>query len=125
KLRGAGLIFAVESVPARQELARFYGADIIVDPSREDVVQRIIEMTGGRGVDSAIEALGADITFQNAIKVTKAAGTISNIGYHGHGYFVHIPRFGWGVGMADKTITTGLCSVSRLRMEHLLRGLKL
>jgi threonine dehydrogenase-like Zn-dependent dehydrogenase len=36
KLRGAALIFAVESIPARQELARFYGADVIVDaPSRD------------------------------------------------------------------------------------------
>lgn len=50
KLRGAGLIFAVESIPARQELARFYGADIIVDPAREDVGQRIVDLTDGRGV---------------------------------------------------------------------------
>ncbi len=121
KLRGAGLILAVESIPARQELARFYGADIVVDPTREDVVQRIVEMTSGRGVDSAIEALGADITFQNAIKVTKAGGTISNIGYHGQGDFVHIPRLDWGVGMAEKTIKTGLCPGGRLRMERLLQ----
>jgi threonine dehydrogenase-like Zn-dependent dehydrogenase len=121
KLRGAGLIFAVESIPARQELARFYGADVIVDPTRDDVVQRIVELTGGRGVDSAIEALGADITFQNAIKVTKAGGTISNIGYHGQGEFVHIPRIEWGVGMAEKTIKTGLCPGGRLRLERLLR----
>jgi threonine dehydrogenase-like Zn-dependent dehydrogenase len=121
KLRGAGLIFAVESIPARQELARSYGADIIVDPTSEDVIQRIVGMTGGRGVDSAIEALGADITFQNAIKVTKAGGTISNIGYHGQGEFVHIPRLEWGVGMAGKTIKTGLCPGGRLRMQRLLR----
>src|SRR5712691_2476589 len=121
KLRGAGLIFAVESIPVRQELARFYGADVIVDPTHEDVVQRIVEMTSGRGVDSAIEALGADITFQNAIKVTKAGGTISNIGYHGQGDFVHIPRLDWGVGMAEKTIKTGLCPGGRLRMQRLLQ----
>jgi len=72
-------------------------------------------------VDSAIEALGADITFQNAIKVTKPGGTISNVGYHGEGEFVHIPRLDWGVGMAEKTIRTGLCPGGRLRMERLLR----
>jgi threonine dehydrogenase-like Zn-dependent dehydrogenase len=121
KLRGAAQIFAVESIPARQELARFYGADVIVDPTRDDVVQRIIDMTGGRGVDAAIEALGADVTFQNAIKVTKAGGTISNIGYHGQGEFVHIPRVEWGVGMAEKTIRTGLCPGGSLRMQRMLR----
>jgi threonine dehydrogenase-like Zn-dependent dehydrogenase len=125
KLRGAGLIIAVESVPARQELARYYGADVILDHTREDIFQRINELTDGRGVDSAIEALGADITFQNAIKVTKAGGTISNIGYHGEGEFVHIPRIDWGVGMAEKTITTGLCPGGRLRMQRLLRILEM
>jgi threonine dehydrogenase-like Zn-dependent dehydrogenase len=121
KLRGAGLIIGVESVPQRQELARHYGADVIVDFTTEDVVQRILELTDGLGVDTAIEALGADGTFQNCIKVTKPGGTISNIGYHGEGEFVHLPRIEWGVGMAEKTITTGLCPGGRLRMERMLR----
>jgi threonine dehydrogenase-like Zn-dependent dehydrogenase len=125
KLRGAALIIGVEAVPRRQELARTYGADEIVDFSKEDVVQRILELTDGQGVDTAIEALGADSTFQNAIKVTKAGGTISNIGYHGQGEFVHIPRIEWGVGMAEKTITTGLCPGGRLRMDRLLRILEM
>jgi threonine dehydrogenase-like Zn-dependent dehydrogenase len=125
KLRGAGLIIGVETVPRRQELARAYGADVIADFSKEDVVQRILALTDGQGVDTAIEALGSDITFQNAIKVTKAGGTISNVGYHGHGDFVQIPRIEWGVGMAEKTITTGLCPGGRLRMERLLRVLEM
>jgi threonine dehydrogenase-like Zn-dependent dehydrogenase len=120
RLRGAGRVFAVESVPARQELARRYGADELVDFTREDVVERILDLTDGEGVDSAIEALGADITFQQAIKVTKPGGTISNVGYHGEGEFVHIPRVEWGVGMAEKTIRTGLCPGGRLRMSRLL-----
>jgi threonine dehydrogenase-like Zn-dependent dehydrogenase len=45
-----------------------------------------------QGVDCAIEALGADATFQAAIKAVKPGGTISNLGYHGEGEFVHIPR---------------------------------
>jgi threonine dehydrogenase-like Zn-dependent dehydrogenase len=125
KLRGAALIIGVEAVPRRQELARTYGADEIVDFSKEDVVQRILDLTGGQGVDTAVEALGADSTFQNAIKVTKAGGTISNTGYHGQGEFVHIPRVEWGVGMAEKTITTGLCPGGRLRMQRLLRVLEM
>src|SRR6202790_3067471 len=58
RLRGAGKIIAVDSVAKRRELAKFYGADVTLDPSREEVVARILEMTGGLGVDSAIEALG-------------------------------------------------------------------
>ncbi|MGM9330772.1 NAD(P)-dependent alcohol dehydrogenase [Streptomyces murinus] len=124
QLRGAGLVIGVESVPSRQELARFYGADVIVDFGKEDVVERIHELTDGQGVDTAIEALGADVTFQTAVKVTKPGGTISVIGYFGQGEFVHIPRVEWGVGMADKTIATGLCPGGRLRMERLLRVLR-
>lgn len=124
RLRGAGLVIGVESVPARQSLARRYGADEIIDFTSEDVVDRVLELTGGEGVDTAIEALGADATFQTAVKITKPGGTISNVGYFGDGEFVRIPRVEWGVGMADKTIATGLCPGGRLRMERLLRVLE-
>jgi threonine dehydrogenase-like Zn-dependent dehydrogenase len=43
------LIFAVESVPKRQELARHFGADIVVDFRENDPVQSILEMTNGEG----------------------------------------------------------------------------
>lgn len=121
RLRGAGLVIGVDAVAKRAELARYYGADVIVDFSREKPVERIMELTGGAGVDAAIEALGGDEAFQNAIKVTKPGGTISNAGYHGKGEFVSIPRLEWGVGMAEKTIRTGLCPGGRLRMERMLR----
>ncbi|GLY65517.1 NAD(P)-dependent alcohol dehydrogenase [Amycolatopsis taiwanensis] len=124
RLRGAGLVIGIESVPRRQEIARTYGADEIVDFTKEDVVERVLELTRGEGVDTAIEALGADSTFQTAVKITKPGGTISNIGYFWEGEFVHIPRVEWGVGMADKTIATGLCPGGRLRMERLLRLLE-
>jgi threonine dehydrogenase-like Zn-dependent dehydrogenase len=121
RMRGAGLIIGVDNVPQRLELATKYGADKVIDFSRLDAVATIMELTGGHGVDAAIEALGGDVTFQNAIKVTRPGGTISNAGYHGEGEFVHIPRLEWGVGMAEKTIRTGLCPGGRLRMERLLR----
>jgi isopropanol dehydrogenase (NADP+) len=124
RLRGAGFIIGVDSIPRRHELARQYGADAIVDHTRTDPVEQILKLTDGRGVDSAIEALGGNATFQNAIKVTKPGGTISNSGYHGKGEFVNIPRVEWGVGMAEKTIRTCLCPGGRLRMERLLRILQ-
>src|SRR5690242_6592915 len=124
RLRGAGLVIGVESVPDRQRLALSDGADVIVDFSQEDVVERVMDLTDGEGVDTAIEALGANATFQTAVKITKPGGTVSVIGYFGEGDFVHIPLVEWGVGMADKTITTGLCPGGRLRIERLLRVLE-
>jgi threonine dehydrogenase-like Zn-dependent dehydrogenase len=124
RLLGAGLVIAVESVAARKQMALFYGADLIVDPTVVDPVKAIFDYTAGLGLDSAIEALGAEATFQAAIKSTKPGGTISNVGYHGHGDIVGIPRVEWGVGMAEKTIRTALCPGGRLRLERLLRLLQ-
>ena len=121
RLLGAGLVIAVESVPQRQELARLYGADEIVDFSLIDPVEAIMKLTGGSGVDSAIEALGAQSTFEACVRVTRPGGTISNIGYHGQGDYVQIPRLAWGVGMSDQTIRTALCPGGSERMSRLMR----
>ncbi|MFD1646926.1 NAD(P)-dependent alcohol dehydrogenase [Haloarchaeobius litoreus] len=123
-LQGAGRVIAVESVPKRQELAESYGADEIVDFSEVDTVEAIMELTDGEGVDAAIEALGSNATFQDCIEVTKAGGVISNVGYHGEGETVDIPREAWGVGMAEKDIVTSLCPGGRLRLQRLLRLLE-
>jgi threonine dehydrogenase-like Zn-dependent dehydrogenase len=124
RLQGAGLVIAVESVPRRQELARAFGADVVVDFTKGDAVEQILALTAGVGVDSAIEALGSPKTFGDCIRATRPGGTISNVGYHGHGDVVPIPRAEWGVGMADKTIRTGLCPGGRVRMEQLIRLLR-
>jgi len=121
RLLGAGLVLAVESVPKRQALSRAYGADEVIDFSRTDPVQAILERTDGEGVDSAIEALGAAETFAACVRVTRPGGTISNVGYHGEGDFVGIPRDAWGVGMSDKTIRTALCPGGSQRMQRLMR----
>jgi isopropanol dehydrogenase (NADP+) len=121
RLQGAGYIIAVENVPRRQELARHYGADEVVDFTQVDPVERILELTDGEGVDASIEALGASKVMQQCVKVTKPGGRISNAGYHGDGEFVEIPRVEWGVGMAEKDIVTGLCPGGHLRISRLLR----
>jgi threonine dehydrogenase-like Zn-dependent dehydrogenase len=121
RLLGAGLVIAVESVPRRIELAKHFGADVVVDFSKQDAVEAILEMTGQAGVDAAVEALGSQKTFEDCIKVTRPGGTVSNIGYHGKGDFVNIPRMAWGVGMSDITIRSGLCPGGRERLQRLLR----
>lgn len=121
RLQGAGEVIAVETVERRQELAHEYGADHIVDFAEGDPVEEIMSITDDRGVDAAIEALGADETLQDCIKVTKPGGTVSNVGYHGDGEFRHIPREEWGVGMAEIDIVTDLCPGGRLRIRRMLR----
>jgi threonine dehydrogenase-like Zn-dependent dehydrogenase len=59
RLRGAGRVFAVDGVPSRIEMARAQGAEV-VDFNDEDPVEVIRELTGGAGVDRAIDAVGVD-----------------------------------------------------------------
>lgn len=121
RLLGAAFVIGVDSIPKRQDLARHYGADKIVDFTKVDPVEEIMRLTCAEGVDSSIEALGAQVTFEACVKVTKPGGTISVAGYFGEGDYVKIPRQAWGVGMSDKTIRTGLCPGGRLRMERMLK----
>ncbi len=121
RLLGAGLVIAVESVPQRKKLAQEFGADVVIDFKEQDPVAAILALTDGHGVDSSIEALGAQGTFEACVKVTRAGGTISNIGYHGLGDYVQMPRKEWGVGMSDKVIRTGLCPGGAERMKRLMR----
>ncbi|WP_456478375.1 NAD(P)-dependent alcohol dehydrogenase [Geoglobus ahangari] len=121
RLLGAGLIIAVETVPKRKELAKHFGADIVVDFKEVDPVEEILRITDGEGVDSAIECIGKQETFEACIKVTRPGGTISNVGYYGKGDYIPIPRLEWGVGMGEKTIKTGLCWGGKERMKRLLR----
>lgn len=121
QLQGAGMIIAVEGVEKRKEMAKMYGADEVVDFTEVDTVEKIMELTDGEGVDSAIEALGMNETFKQCIEVTKAGGTVSNIGYHGEGEYLQIPRLDWGVGMSEITINNMLCPGGKVRLTNLLR----
>ena len=122
RLLGTGLLITVESRPNRVELSKKFGADEVVDPTRGDAVEQILNLTNGEGVASAIESLGMPMTFENCIRATKVGGTISNAGYHGEGGMtlsIPLPEFGYG--MSDKSIRTLLCPGGRERMVRLLR----
>ncbi|MFW6066768.1 MAG: NAD(P)-dependent alcohol dehydrogenase [Myxococcota bacterium] len=125
RMCGAAFVIGVESIPARKELARHFGADAVVDYTEVDPVEEIRRLTGGDGVDASIEALGAQKSFEQCVAATRPGGTISNIGYHGDGEYVGIPRADWGVGMSDKTIRTALCPGGKERMKRLMRVLEL
>jgi len=59
KILGAGRILAVDNIPSRLEMAQNQGAEVI-NFDKEDPVETIKRLTGGIGVDSAIDAVGVD-----------------------------------------------------------------
>ncbi|HXU60338.1 MAG TPA: zinc-dependent alcohol dehydrogenase [Polyangia bacterium] len=65
KLKGAGRIFAIDAIPTRLTMARAQGAEVI-DYDREDPVETLVRLTGGAGVDCAIDAVGVDANHPTA-----------------------------------------------------------
>jgi alcohol dehydrogenase len=118
KLRGATTIIAVESLPARREIALRLGAHHVVDFRKVDPVEEILRLTEGRGVDVAIEALGTQATFEGALRVLRPGGTLSSLGvYSGD---LTIPLGPFGAGLADIRIVTTLCPGGKERMRRLM-----
>jgi threonine dehydrogenase-like Zn-dependent dehydrogenase len=118
KLKGAGLIIAVESDPKRSQMARKMGADAVLNYQKVDVVSEIKRLTGGLGVEVAIEALGTQQTFESALSSLKPGGTLSSLGvYSGK---LSIPLQPFLAGLGDHKIVTTLCPGGKERMRRLI-----
>src|SRR5579871_4091943 len=94
------------------------GADITVSPKKTDVAAAIKGLTGGRGVDVAIEALGTQETFENALNVLRPGGTLSSLGVYSGKLTVPLEPFAAGLG--DHKIVTTLCPGGKERMRRLM-----
>jgi 2-desacetyl-2-hydroxyethyl bacteriochlorophyllide A dehydrogenase len=118
RLKGAGLVIAVESDPIRMQMSKRMGADIMIDYHKQDVADTIRRLTRGRGVDVAIEALGTSQTFESALKVLRPGGTLSSLGvYSGK---LSIPLEPFAAGLGDHKIVTTLCPGGKERMRRLM-----
>jgi len=117
RLSGASLIIGVDTVARRLEMARRMGADVVLNYLEQDVVAEIKKLTGG-GVDVAIEALGTQATFENALRSLRPGGTLSSLGvYSGH---LTMPLDAIGAGLADQSVLTTLCPGGKERMRRLM-----
>ncbi|HEV2491096.1 MAG TPA: alcohol dehydrogenase catalytic domain-containing protein [Candidatus Acidoferrales bacterium] len=118
KLKGASLIIGVESDPVRMAMAKRMGADIVLNHQQTDVVSAIKNLTHGKGVDVAIEALGTQETFESALRVLRAGGTLSSLGVYSGKLSVPLEPFAAGLG--DHKIVTTLCPGGKERMRRLM-----
>jgi alcohol dehydrogenase len=117
RLCGASLVIGVDSVPNRLEFARRMGADVVLNYKEQDVIAEIKRLTGG-GVDVAIEALGTQPTFENALRSVRPGGTVSSLGvYSGH---LTVPLDAFAAGLGDHKVITSLCPGGKERMRRLM-----
>ncbi len=119
RLMGAALVIGVDGDETRAAMARRMGADVVLDPGAVDVVAEVKRLTGGIGADVAIEALGLQVTFENALRCVRPGGTVSSLGvYSGK---LQLPYDAFAAGLGDHTIVTTLCPGGKERMERLMR----
>jgi alcohol dehydrogenase len=118
RLRGASTIIVVDGIDERLAIAKNMGADITLDFRKVDVVEEILRLTGGRGVDASIEALGLQSTFEASLRVLKPGGTLSSLGVYSSD--LSIPLGAFCAGLGDHRIVTSLCPGGKARMRRLM-----
>src|ERR1051325_5639167 len=117
KLMGASLIIGVDGDENRLAMSRRMGADVALDYREVDVVTEVKRLTGD-GADVAIEALGTQQTFENALRSLRPGGTLSSLGvYSGK---LQVPYEAFAAGIGDHRIVTTLCPGGKERMRRLM-----
>ena len=81
KAQGVSRVIVVDIMPKRLEKALELGADVVINGREEDVVQRVLDLTGGMGCDLVVETAGTEITTRQAIHMTRKGATIVLVGY--------------------------------------------
>jgi (R,R)-butanediol dehydrogenase/meso-butanediol dehydrogenase/diacetyl reductase len=79
KAVGAGQIIVAEVAEARKRKALEIGADAVIDPTEEDVAERVKALTGGEGAEHSFDAAGIQETLQTALHATRKGGTVTII----------------------------------------------
>ncbi|CDG22661.1 putative alcohol dehydrogenase [Xenorhabdus poinarii G6] len=105
-------IIMIDTDDNRLHVAQQLGADTIINPTRQNVVDVIQKLTNGIGVDVAMECVGIPATFKVCQDIIAAGGYIANIGVHGKAVELHLEEL-W---IKNITITTGLVNTSSTPM---------
>lgn len=81
KARGVSEVYVVDIMDKRLNKAMELGATGVINGKKEDVVEKILTLTGGKGTDLVIETAGSDITSGQAVRIAKKGSTIVFVGY--------------------------------------------
>jgi alcohol dehydrogenase len=119
RLFSPGKIIAIDLADRRLARAQTFGADVTINNGEEDAVATVMGMTGGLGVDVAIEAVGVPTTFELCAGIVRPGGHVANVGVHGQPATLHLEKL-WS---RDVTITTGLVDTYSIpRLLNLIQG---
>lgn len=85
-------IIMIDLDDKRLEVARRFGATTVINSTDGKAAATVKALTGGRGVDTAIEAVGIPSTFSLCQELVAPGGVIANIGVHGEKVDLHLER---------------------------------
>jgi L-iditol 2-dehydrogenase len=85
KRRGGKRLIMSDPIAERREMARRLGADVVIDPTRESLRDKVMELTGGRGADVVCEAVGKPELVAEAITLTRPTGVFQLVGVNPKG----------------------------------------
>jgi len=97
-------LIAIDLDDNRLDVAKRFGATMAVNATGGNAAEQVMKLTDGRGVDTAIEAVGTPATFVLCEDIVAPGGTIANVGVHGVKADLHLERL-WSQNI---TITTRL-----------------
>jgi alcohol dehydrogenase len=95
-------IFMIDVDDNRLQVAKSLGATDLIDSSDGKAAERVMALTGGAGVDVAIEAVGIPATFDICQDIVAAGGRLANVGVHGKPVELHIEKL-WAHNIALTT----------------------
>lgn len=122
KLYTPAHIIAIDLADARLARAAEFGADVTINNGVEDAKAMVMELTGGEGVDVAVEAVGVPATFELCTELIRPGGRVANVGVHGKSATLRLEEL-W---IRDVTVTTGLVdTVTTPMLLRLIEGGKL
>ena len=114
RIAGASTIIAVDIDDRKLEWAKDFGATHTINSANEDPIEKIRELTGGHGVDVAIEAVGLPLTYEQAFYARDLAGTVVLVGVPTPDMKIELPLIEvFGRGGALKSSWYGDCLPSR------------
>lgn len=123
-LKGAERIIVVGYSDNLINRAKFYGATDIIKYSDGLIVEQILKMTNGVGVDKVLVAGTDSQAITDAVKIVKPGGCIGNVNHFGSGEAFFIPKIEWQVPTENTNISSRLTPGGRESMERQIELVK-
>ncbi|MBR7001717.1 MAG: zinc-dependent alcohol dehydrogenase family protein [Neisseriaceae bacterium] len=120
QLYSPATIIMIDLDDNRLAMAKELGATHTVNSGKTNAVEEVMKITGGRGVDCAMEAVGYPATFDICQKIIKEGGRLANVGVHGQPVNFEIEKL-W---IKNMTLTTGLvnCNTTEMLLKSCCSG---